>query len=139
MKAAPFTWVVSFTVAPLWIQDGFTISNERAAGMLDQALGGCASADEYSAKVLEAPSAAAIMSMQGYGPTDPRRAKVGAEIIAGMGDAGVIRMALRKARKLIDSVAYVAKEGDKAVPLQFIDEALALIDARQGEPVEVEA
>ena len=137
MKAQPFTWVVSFTVAPLWIQDGFTISNEQATEMLGQALS-CATGEEYSAKVLEAPSAAAIMNMQGYGPKDPRRAKVGAEIIAGMGDTGVIGMALRKARKLIDSVAFVAKEGDTAVPLQFIDEALALIDARQGEPVEVE-
>lgn len=134
--AKPFTWIVRFTVAPLWVQDGFSISDERALQMLANTIG-FGSADELQAKVLEAPSALQIARMQGYAPEHGGR--VVRELLAGVGRTGVVHNALIRARDLLNSVAFVATEGDTSGPLERINEALALIDARQGEAVEVEA
>lgn len=137
-KAKPFTWIVRFTVAPLWVQDGFTIDNERALGMLARAVG-AGGADELSAQVLETPSVLEIVRMQGYGVKDPRGGNVARELLASVGETGQIRSALLKARALLDSVAFVQTEGDTNDALDRIRDALRLIDARQGEPVEIEA
>jgi len=136
--AKPFSWVVRFTVAPLWVQDGFTIDNERALNMLAQAVG-AGSADELQANVLEVPSALEIARMQGYGPKDSRGGAVVRELLAGVGEVGQIRSALIKARDLLDSVAFVQTDGDTREVLDRIGEAIALVDARQGAAVEIEA
>lgn len=136
--AKPFTWVVSFTVAPLWVQDGFSISDERATEMLGQALQS-AHSSEYSAKVLNAPRPLQIVKMQGYAPHGLRAMPVIADLREGSPSTGVVSDALVKARDLLDSVAFVAQPGDTDKVLQKLNEALALIDARQGEPEEVEA
>lgn len=139
MKTAqPFSWVVRFTVAPMWIQDGFTISDERAHSMLAQAVGG-ASNSELIAQVLEAPSALQIARMQGYGPQHPKGGHVVRRIIADTPNAGEVHRALIAARDLLYSVAFVANEGDTLAPLALIDTALAAINARQGDAVEIES
>lgn len=136
-KAQPFSWCVRFTVAPLWIQDGFTIDNDRALSMLAHAVG-AGSADELQARVIEAPSALQIARMQGYGPQHPQSGRIVREILAGHGETGQVRRALIMALDLLDSVAFVANEGDTNAPIDAIHDALAIIDARQGEPVEIE-
>lgn len=136
--AKPFTWIVRFTVAPLWVQDGFSISDERAIEMLAASIG-FGSSSELQAKVLEAPSALHIARMQGYAPTDYRSGAVVRELLASVGEVGVLHNALIKARDLLNSVAFVATEGDTNGPLDRIRDALALIDARQGAAVEIEA
>lgn len=135
--AKPFTWVVRFTVAPLWVQDGFTIDDERALGMLARAVG-AGSADELQAKVLEAPSFLQVARMQGYGPSDSRSGKVVRQLRAQVGEIGQIRGALVKARDLLDSVAFVKEEGDTQAVLERLRDAIALIEPRRGEAVEIE-
>lgn len=133
--AKPFTWVVRFTVAPLWVADGFSISDERAEEILRRALQ-CATEGEYSACVLEAPSALHIARVQGYVPRHPAAGKAARELMQGVKNSGQIHAALIAARRLLDSVAFVANEGDTAPVLEKIDAALAAIDARQGEPMQ---
>lgn len=134
--AKPFSWVVRFTVAPLWVQDGFTISNDRALSMLARAVGG-ATGEELQAQVLESPSPLQIASMQGYTKHHPGAGRVVRELI-GQAGHGQVRKALIKARDILNSVAYVAKEGDTAEPLRSIHAALDSLDTRAGDPVEIE-
>lgn len=136
--AKPFTWVIAFTVAPLWVQDGFALCDERAASMLGHELD-CARGDEFSARVLEAPSALQIASIQGYTKDSLGGGQAVRELRDGCPSNGTIHGALITARKLLDSVAFVSVEGDTAAALAKIDAALAAIDARQGEAVEMEA
>jgi hypothetical protein len=136
--AKPFTWIVSFTVAPIWVQDGFTIGDLRAFQMLGNVLSQ-ATHDELQAQVLEAPSSLQLARMQGNDKNDPRSGKVVCELDAQVKQTGQLHSALVRARDLIDSVAYVKTEGDKEPVLQQLDEALALIDPRQGKPVDIEA
>lgn len=136
--AKPFTYVVRFTIAPIWMQDGFTLSNDRALLMLAGAIG-AGSADELQAKVLEAPSALEIARIQGYDAKHPRSGQVVRDIMAEHGEVGVVRNALIKARDLLSGVAFVATEGDTNDVLDRLRDALATIDARQGERVEIEA
>lgn len=96
--AKPFTWTVRFTVAPIWIQDGFTISDERALSMLARTIG-AGSADELQAVVLECPSPLQIVRMQGYGPKDDRGGPVLREIIAGASQTGHLRTAMLDPRQ----------------------------------------
>lgn len=136
--AKPFSWVVRFTVAPLWIQDGFSISDERAHSMLSSEVG-YAHGFELGAEVLEAPSPLQIVRMQGYAKEDASGGVVVRELMEGAPRSGLLWNALIAARNLLDSVAFVAKEGDTEPVLAKIAEALAAINARQGERVEIEA
>lgn len=135
--AKPFSWVVRFTVAPAWIQDGFTLTNERARDMLASEVSS-AHGDEIEAVVLEAPSALQICRMQGYHAKHVESGKVVRGIIAATPNAGNIHRALIAARRLLDSVAFVADEGDTGPVIGLIDRALADIDARQGEDFYIE-
>jgi hypothetical protein len=136
--AKPFSWTVRFTVAPIWIQDGYTICNERALQMLARSVG-AGSADELQAVVLEAPSPLELARMQGYGPQHSHAAKVVRDIKAGHGDdLGAIRNALMKSRDLLSSVAFVTKEGDTSEILQDIERAIELLDPRLGAAVGIE-
>lgn len=136
--AKPFSWVVRFTVAPTWIQDGFTLSDERALAMLALEVGG-AYGNELSAQILEAPSPLQIARMQGYTKEDKRAADVVRGLKKEAPDAGQIYAALIAARRLIDSVAFVAQPGDSEPVVAAIDAALALIDPRQGDAFPIEA
>jgi hypothetical protein len=60
-----FKWVVEFEVTENWIADGFNITNQKATGMIEQALP-FASGAEFSAKVIKAPDAKLIRKTQGY-------------------------------------------------------------------------
>lgn len=136
--ARPFTWVVSFTVDPLWVQDGFSLTDERAYEMLSSELSH-AHGDEFSARVLNAPSALQIARIQGYGPKHPEAKNQIQSLRAACPDDGKVWNALIAARDLLDSVAFVGKEGDTARPLAMIEEALNLMTPRQGEDAECEA
>lgn len=61
-----FKWVVEFSVAPNWVEDGFELTDERALDMLTSDLL-WAYPDELGAKVIRRPAAATIRRFQGYG------------------------------------------------------------------------
>ena len=122
--AKPFTWVVQFTVDPIWVANGFAISDARALDMLAGACSYATIGTELSAKVLHAPSALRIAREQGYSKDDYRSGPVVRELIAGAPNSGNLHRALIAARKLLDSVAFVAVAGDTAKPLALIDSAL---------------
>lgn len=133
----PFSWVVRFTVAPVWVVDGFALSDERAQGMLAKALG-FAHGTELDAVVLEAPPPVHVAQAQGYTRLHHSRPTVIKALADATPQSGHIRRALQSAYLLLDSVAFVAKEGDTAPVLEKLRLALELIDTRQGEPSEVE-
>lgn len=64
-KIKPYSWIVRFTVSPVWVADGFALSDDRALKMLSSDLS-FANSKELSATVLEAPSAIHIANAQGY-------------------------------------------------------------------------
>jgi hypothetical protein len=137
-QSRPFSWVVRFTVDPTWVADGFCMTDERALSMLASEVSG-AHGSELSAQVLHAPSALQIVRMQGYEKTDPRSRREIDALIESTPAAGVVHNALIAARDLLDSVAFVAKDGDTSPVLEKLKVALEAIDARQGEAVEVAA
>jgi len=94
-------------------------------------------ASELSASVLEAPPPGQIARMRGYdnGATGRREEK--RDLLAGTPSAGKIHRALLEARALLGSVEFVSEEGDSDDVLWDIDEALELINTRQGEEVEI--
>ena len=129
-KNTPFSWVVRFTVAPIWVEDGFSLDDDRALSMLAKEIG-YGSSEELQAKVLEAPSPLQIARKQGYAPDDFRSGAVVRELQKGHGERGRVRHALIRARDLLNSVAFVSKEGDTRAALEAIQGALDEVDARQ--------
>jgi len=60
-----FKWVVEFEVTETWVADGFNITNQKAIGMIEEALP-FASGAEFKATVLKAPDPKLIRKTQGY-------------------------------------------------------------------------
>lgn len=60
-----FKWTVEFTVDETWVADGFDLNEERALGMVENALP-FAYEHEFSAKVIKSPEKSAILKAQGY-------------------------------------------------------------------------
>lgn len=60
-----FKWVVEFEVTETWVADGFDITNQKAIGMMEDALP-FASGAEFKATVLKAPDPKLIRKTQGY-------------------------------------------------------------------------
>lgn len=135
--ANPFSWVVRFTVAPLWVQDGFVLSDEVALDMLAQAIP-TGFDTELQAKVLEAPEPLQLVELQGYDAQHPKRGDAVKVIEEGHGEVGLVQDALASARDLLDSVAFVSQEGDTAEVLNKLRRALSALDPRQGEAVPIE-
>jgi hypothetical protein len=71
-----FTWTVQFTVNPVWVADGFDLTDERALGMLAHDLSYANIGTELDAKVLTAPDPDEIAMEQGY-KDDAHRKEVG--------------------------------------------------------------
>lgn len=136
-KVKPFTWVVALTIDPTWVADGFSLSDERAHEMLAKEIGGAYN-HELKATVLVAPAAVSIAAVQGY--------KLGTHDytmqIRGLRNdtpnAKAVPEALLAARALLDSVAFVATEGDTKAVLALLAAALDAIEPRQGKAVEME-
>jgi hypothetical protein len=61
-----FTWTVQFTVNPVWVADGFDLTDERALDMLANDLSYANIGTELDAKVLTAPDPDEIAMEQGY-------------------------------------------------------------------------
>ncbi len=60
-----YKWVVEFTVAKVWVEDGFNLTKDRAKEMLANDLQ-YANGSELSAKIIKAPSKKEIRKVQGY-------------------------------------------------------------------------
>jgi hypothetical protein len=60
-----FKWIVSIEVDPLWIADGFNLTEERLNEMLLRELS-WAYAHEVKGQIIEAPDPKAILKEQGY-------------------------------------------------------------------------
>jgi hypothetical protein len=138
-NAKPFSWTVRLTVAPLWVADGFSLCNERALAMLSAEVSHANIDSELEVEVLEAPSPQAIAKVQGYIAKTAAYDEVVQNLKQGTPEAGVLLGALRDARKLLDSVAFVAVEGDTLPVLEKLNAALNAIYARQGAAMPVDA
>lgn len=135
--AAPFSWTVRFTVDPLWVADGFTLSDERALHMLAKEIGG-GSSEELQASVLVSPLPADLVRMQGYVKGTQNYRHEIKELREGTPDAKRLRLALLAAHGLLDSVAFVNNPGDTNAVLSLLQAALDLTNPRRGSAVMVD-
>ncbi|EPC4020290.1 hypothetical protein ACRZPD_000265 [Enterobacter kobei] len=111
----PYTYVVRFDIAPLWIADGFILSDETALAMLAECLDYACDATELAARVLVAPNSARIEDEQEYRPgAIAKSIEEGApEAYENFGE-NTIASALIDAIELLDSVAFVRDENDNS-------------------------
>ena len=111
----PFTYIVRFDIAPLWVADGFVMNDEVALDMLANHLPYACQEWELAAKVLCAPSPARIEDTQGFKP-----GSISKVIMQGAPEAykdfgeNTVTSAIIDAIQLIDSVAYVREKGDNS-------------------------
>lgn len=118
----PYSWIVRFDVAPMWVADGFNLSDERALSMLGKTLGYACMSSELAARVLAGPSALRVAREMGYGANHPASKREINNITAAAPhayaamtkNAEVVTLdrALMDAINLLDSVAFVREEGD---------------------------
>ncbi|WP_336983955.1 MULTISPECIES: hypothetical protein [unclassified Cedecea] len=112
---SPYTYIVRFDIAPLWIADGFILSDETALAMLAERLDYACDATELAAQVLVAPNPSRIEDEQGY-----RHGAIAKSIEEGAPEAyenfgeNTIASALIDAIELLDSVAFVRDENDNS-------------------------
>lgn len=64
-----YKWTVEFQVAAVWVADGFELTDDRALDMLASDLGWAHINTDLRAKVIKAPTKAAIRKEQGYKDT----------------------------------------------------------------------
>lgn len=60
-----YTWTAEISVDPMWVADGFELTEERLMDMVRKTLG-YAYQNEIKVKVLSAPDNARIRQEQGY-------------------------------------------------------------------------
>lgn len=68
VRTKPFKWTIEVEVAPVWVEDGFNLTEERAQSVFLRELG-WARSDEVTCKVVKAPSRKSIRKIQGYDDT----------------------------------------------------------------------
>lgn len=118
----PFTWIVRLDVAPVWVADGFSLSDERALAMLSRETSGCMTT-ELAARVIAAPAPSRIVAEMGYLKQDARSAAEIHSLVSGAPHAhragarsrvagGALVGALNDAIELLESVAFVREERD---------------------------
>lgn len=61
-----FTWIASFSVRKVWVEDGFDLDSERALNMLAHDLSYANIGAELRAATIAAPNADRVATMQGY-------------------------------------------------------------------------
>lgn len=106
----PYSWIVRFDVAPVWVADGFNLTDERALEMLEQDLRYATSGEELAARVIVAPPAAFILEEQGY--------RLGAPD------------AMRELRTIMNSAPHAYRRApDAADALETLDAAISLLDS----------
>lgn len=119
----PYTWIVRLDVAPMWVADGFNMSDERALEMLGKTLGYANMTYELAATVISAPSSKRIVQEFGYKAhaSDPIGIKEWNEVLKGSPTAYIghkelngrtVDDILTDAIKLLNSVAFVSHEKD---------------------------
>lgn len=129
----PYSWLVRFDVAPLWIADGFLLDDDRAMDMIGKELGQACQSTELAATVLSAPAFSRIAEEQGYGPKHFNMTSVVAEMQRSVPSVapggGPLVGALVDAIGLLESVAFVREEGDDTGKvLDQLRIALALVN-----------
>ncbi len=123
-----YRWIVAFDVAPVWVQDGFSLSDLRAFDMLITDLE-FAQMHEVGAKVIASPSPLRIAREQGYAKSS-HKATLAAirEIKASAPHGNALESSIARAIALLDSVAFVRHEGDETQQvLTALREQLAVI------------
>jgi hypothetical protein len=88
----PFTWIVRFDVAPVWVADGGTISDFDALNMLGNQFGDACQNTEIAACVLSGPSRARIAAAQGYSATASHHRTARADIYQQLADEAPVAM-----------------------------------------------
>lgn len=112
---APYTYIVRFDIAPLWVADGFILSDQIAKEMITASLPYACEDSELAAQVLGAPNPARIEDEQGYRPGAIAKSILAAspEAYKDFGENSVLG-AVIDAIELIDSVAFVRDENDNS-------------------------
>ncbi|WP_368894480.1 hypothetical protein [Kluyvera ascorbata] len=111
----PYTYIVRFDIAPVWVADGFILDDQTAKDMLSNCLDCACEETELAARVLVAPNPARIEDEQGYRP-----GAIVKNIISGCPEAyqnlgeHTVASAVIDAIELIDSVAFVRDENDNS-------------------------
>lgn len=135
----PFSWIVRFDVAPVWVADGFIMSDSQVSEMLARELGWADVNNELAASVISAPDAYSILSEQGYRNTNVQaleRIMEDAPIAYPPKTEGTsaLKLAIVNAISLLESVAFVRDDNDNtAEVLEQLRGALALVDG--SEPI----
>lgn len=132
-EVKPFSWVVRFDVAPIWVADGFVMNDTSTLEMLARELGWADVNTELAAAIISAPDAHDILHEQGYQKTNAEEL---AEIVEGSPFAyqkteysSALKLALMNAIALLDSVAFVRDENDNtAAVLEQLRGVLGLVD-----------
>lgn len=107
----PFTWIVRFDVAPLWVADGFDLDDARAFEMLSTELSFADCNTEIAAKVISAPDTSRIRAEQGYQDKD---------------DSGIDNGAIRQS--IIDAIDYLKSDGKSSALVASLKQSLELLD-----------
>lgn len=106
----PYTYIVRLDIAPIWVADGFILSDEIALQMLSERLE-CACMDtELAAQVIAAPDCNRIEAIQGY-----KNGAISEQIVSQSPKAyqkHSLLASLNEAIELLDSVAFVREESD---------------------------
>ncbi len=63
-KPKTFKWTIEIEIAECWVADGFNLTDEHAQDMIEQRLS-CATSEEVKARVVKAPTKAALATAQG--------------------------------------------------------------------------
>lgn len=110
----PFSWVVRFDVAPLWVADGFDFTDARAIDMLSNELGFADINTEIAAKVISSPDVNRIRAEQGH------KVKDGAEI-----NNGPVR------QSIIDAIERLSSDVGAAAIVASLKLSLNLLDGTE--------
>jgi len=112
----PLTWIVRFDIDPVWVADGFVMSDTQAIDMLSYKLEFANVDTELAAQVIAGPSPLRIAKEQGYDAQNPGGKTIVREIIkaspAAYSSHAKLDRALIDAITLLDSVAFVRDEKD---------------------------
>jgi hypothetical protein len=116
-QVKPFTWIVRFDVAPLWVADGFNLDDACAMHMLlNTGLHSACCHTELAAKVISAPDANRIHAERGS------RFKY---------KAGIDSDSIRKS--ILDAIDYLNSDTNSSAVVASLKQSLALLDG--SEPI----
>lgn len=140
-----FSWIVRFDVAGEWVADGFVMTDEAALDMLSEKISFADADTELAARVIAAPPAMRIANEQGYTVKHPQHNNLCETVMTDspmayrLTKGATLDAAIFDAIALLESVAFVTREGDTAPVLEKLHAALKLVRGIEPLPGESDA